>query len=77
MVLLTIGFCWAHRIGEWQHKEKPIPIKKHGRPALSLFRYGLNYLQTFILKFSMVKRSLARKLFTHLDAKLKAAACLI
>lgn len=44
MALLAIAFCWAHKTGEWQHMLKPIKIKKHGRPAVSLFRYGLDYL---------------------------------
>jgi hypothetical protein len=42
--LLAIAFCWAHKTGEWQHQKKPIKIKKHGRPAVSLFRYGLDYI---------------------------------
>lgn len=45
LVLLAIAFCWAHKTGEWKHEEcEPIKIKKHGRPAVSLFRYGLDYL---------------------------------
>ena len=43
LVLLAVAFCWAHKIGEWQNMLKPIKIKKHGRPAISLFRYGLDY----------------------------------
>lgn len=43
-VLLAIAFCWAHLVGEWRHEEKQIKIKKHGRPAKSLFRYGLDYI---------------------------------
>lgn len=43
-VLLAIAFCWAHLVGEWRHEQKPIKIKKHGRPAKSLFRYGLDYI---------------------------------
>ena len=45
MVFLAITFSWAHIIGEWRHEVKPIKIKKHGRPAQSLFRYGLDYLR--------------------------------
>jgi transposase len=45
LFLLTIAFCWAHKIGEWQHEEKPIVIKKHGRKLQSYFRYGLDYLR--------------------------------
>ena len=44
MVLLAVAFCWAHKTGEWRHEHKPIKIKKHGRPEISLFRYGLDYL---------------------------------
>jgi len=49
IVLLTIAFCWAHRIGEWRHEEKAIPIKKHGRLLQSYFRYGLDYLRDIVL----------------------------
>jgi hypothetical protein len=42
--LLAIAFCWAHKTGEWRHEFRPIKIKKHGRPAISLFRYGLDYI---------------------------------
>lgn len=45
MVFLAIAFSWAHIIGEWRHEIKPIKIKKHGRPAQSLFRCGLDYLR--------------------------------
>lgn len=46
IVLLTIAFCWAHKIGEWQHEEvKPIVVRKHGRRSYSIFRYGLNYIR--------------------------------
>jgi hypothetical protein len=45
LALLAIAFCWAHKTGEWQHEAcEPIKIKTHGRPAVSLFRYGLDYL---------------------------------
>ena len=44
IVLLAVAFCWAHKTGEWRHEHRPIKIKKHGRPEVSLFRYGLDYL---------------------------------
>jgi len=44
IVLLAIAFCWAHKTGEWRHEQKAIKIKNHKRPAISLFRYGLDYL---------------------------------
>lgn len=48
-VLLSIAFCWAHKTGEWRHEHRPIKIKKHGRPAISLFRYGLDYIVDVIM----------------------------
>jgi len=45
LALLAIAFCWAHKTGEWRHEAcEPIKVKTHGRPAVSLFRYGLDYL---------------------------------
>ncbi len=49
VVVLTIGFCFAHKTGEWRHEQKPICIKKHGRKAQSWFRYGLDYLSDALL----------------------------
>lgn len=40
-VLLAVAICWSHKTGEWRHELRPIKIKTHGRPAISLFRYGL------------------------------------
>ena len=47
--LLSIAFVFAHIVGEWQHSIKPIKLKKHGRRAISLFRYGLDYLRRIFL----------------------------
>ncbi len=45
MALLAIGFCWAHKTGEWKQKAvKPLKIKTHGRLEKSIFRYGLDHL---------------------------------
>lgn len=53
VAILAIAFLWAHSTGEWLHQEvKPIPVKKHGRPLLTLFRYGLNHLQKIVLNLS-------------------------
>jgi hypothetical protein len=49
LVLLTIACCWAHKTGEWRHEQKPIKIKKHGRMAISYFRYGLDVLRDIVL----------------------------
>ena len=45
IAVLAVTFCWAHLTGEWKHQhDKKISIKKHGRPAISFFRYGLNWI---------------------------------
>jgi len=49
--LLSIAFCWAHKTGQWRHQEiEPIKIKTHGRPAKSLFRYGLDFIREAVFK---------------------------
>ncbi len=45
---LAIAFCWAHLTGEWLNEVKPLKLKKHGRLAKSLFRYGLDYLRNIL-----------------------------
>jgi hypothetical protein len=52
VALLTIAFCWCHLTGEWVHEQKPIPIKKHGRKAKSIFRVGLDHLREILLNIS-------------------------
>lgn len=63
-VLLAIAFCWAHKTGEWRNEAEPIKIKKHGRPAVSLFRYGLDYIAEAIAKvffqFDLFEKCLVR-----------------
>ncbi len=49
ITLLTLAFCWAHRVGEWLVEQRPIPLKNHGRKAKSLFRTGLDYLRHILL----------------------------
>lgn len=52
IVPLAIGFCWAHKIGEWRATQKAIPLNRYResrRPQYSYFRYGLDFLQALIL----------------------------
>lgn len=49
LALLTIALCLAYRTGKWLHEQKPILIKKHGRKAKSIFRYGFDYLPHILL----------------------------
>ena len=49
IAVLAISFCWCYLTGEWQHdQKKAIKIKKHERLSMSLFRYGLDYVQMAI-----------------------------
>ena len=43
--VLALALLWCLLIGLQQHRQKSIPIKKHGRRAVSLFRLGLDRLQ--------------------------------
>jgi hypothetical protein len=52
LALLAIAFCWCHITGEWVHSHKPIKIKKHGRKAISISRYGLDQLREILLNIS-------------------------
>jgi hypothetical protein len=52
MALLAIGFCWAHKVGEWKAAKKPIILNKHRdsrRPQNSYFRYGFDWIRDSVL----------------------------
>lgn len=54
LVLLALGFVWAHRIGEWKASIKTIPLKKlrnQKRPKHSYFRLGLDHLRDLLTNF--------------------------
>ena len=61
LALLSLALCWVFLTGEWLHQLKPLTIKKHGRKAKSLFRYGLDYLRNIVL-------NLEQKMDEFLDA---------
>lgn len=49
LIIPVITFCWAHRIGEWQHDSvKPIKVKKHLRLSKSIFKTGLDFIRNAI-----------------------------
>lgn len=53
MALLAIGFCWAHKIGEWYAIKRPIRWNLHKgtrRPQYSYFRYGLDFIRDILLQ---------------------------
>jgi len=48
--LTMIAFTWCYRIGDHIDTQiKTIKIKKHGRRAVSVFKYGLDYLSRVLL----------------------------
>jgi hypothetical protein len=48
--LVIVAFTWAYLVGDYLSIYiKPIPIKKHGNRAKSLFKYGLTYIATVLL----------------------------
>jgi hypothetical protein len=51
LALMALALCWAMRTGEWLHQHNPIHLKKHGRLAKSIFRYGLDHLRSIVLDF--------------------------
>ena len=51
MAVLAVGFCWAHKTGEWRAIKKPIRVckRRHGsRLQNSYFRYGLDFIRDLI-----------------------------
>lgn len=61
LMLVALAFVWAYKTGIFRDKTvKPIKIKKHGRPAVSLFAYGLEWLaQCLLNSFSTVIKKLS------------------
>lgn len=49
VLLIMIAFVWCYRVGIHLHQIKPIQIKKHGRMAKSIFKYGLAYINNVLL----------------------------
>lgn len=50
IMLVMVAFVWCYKIGDYiDQKIKPIKIKKHGRRAVSVFKYGLDYISECLL----------------------------
>ena len=50
VAIVSIAFVWAYKVGLQKHLyEKPIPIKKHGRKAYSIFKYGMSVINNVLL----------------------------
>jgi len=50
-----VAFVWAYKAGIFQDAIYPIKIKKHGRKAHSLFKYGLTYIANVLFNNDLDK----------------------
>lgn len=55
VALLSLALCWVILTGEWLHRLKPLTLKKHGRRAKSIFRYGFDHLRNIVLNLEQKK----------------------
>jgi hypothetical protein len=53
LALMSLALCWAIKVGEWRHEHEPLKIKKHGRLAQSIFRYGFDFLRSVVLDLDL------------------------
>lgn len=60
--ILAVAYTWAYISGEWLLHENPIKIKKHGRPAKSIFKLGYTRIRNVLLN---LHDQLKRNLFAH------------
>jgi len=49
LLLVLIAFVWCYKIGIQRNILRPIKIKTHNRKAISIFKYGLNYVSSVFL----------------------------
>jgi DDE family transposase len=45
---LALGLCWCLKVGHSLDQADPLPLKKHGRRAVSIFQRGLCRLQSLL-----------------------------
>lgn len=51
--LVMVAFTWAYLVGDFLDKYiRPITIKKHGKKAKSIIKYGLTYIASVLLNKS-------------------------
>lgn len=53
LALMALALAWAIKTGEWLSSHSPIKIKKHSRPAKSIFRYGLDFLRSIFVDLDL------------------------
>ena len=50
LLLVSIAFVWCYAVGIYLHENiKKINVKKHGRKAKSIFKYGLDFIANSLL----------------------------
>ena len=49
---LSLGLCWCLKVGRFLDQTAPLPLKKHGRRAASMFGRGLCELQSLLARFA-------------------------
>ena len=49
---LSLGLCWCLKVGQFLDRTAPLPLKKHGRRAASVFGRGLCELQSLLAQFA-------------------------
>lgn len=64
LLLVMIAFVWCYKVGIYRHELKPIKIKKHGRKAKSIFKYGLSLVSTYLLN---TENQISIKIFEFLS----------
>jgi hypothetical protein len=76
--LITIAFVWCYLVGDELDEKEPIPIKKHGYRAKSVFRHGFDHIRHILLnitdfkeEFANILESLAFNVFTSMTDLLK------
>jgi hypothetical protein len=54
LLLVMIAFVWCYKVGIYLNQIIPIKIKTHNRKAVSIFKYGLNYINKGFLNIEFV-----------------------
>ncbi len=67
IALLSAAFYWCYLSGELYNSQKPIPLKSHGRKAMSVFRYGLDAIRSVLFSFYYNVKELNRLLHLLID----------
>jgi hypothetical protein len=56
LAMISVAYVWAYKVGIYRDKFiKPIIIKKHGRRAYSIFKYGLIFIAQALLNPAHIK----------------------